>query len=240
MAVGLLQHHSSMTARNRHDSRCSSISEGLAYPNVTGVNCVDLLRRTAVGRSITVTKTAAREPFFVCHLDPKVDTVISASLQSTGLWDVHVLRALEETIGNKCRENNTLTLDVGTNLGCFTNAMLALGCRVRGFEMQPSALSLVQTSACFNKFTHRLELTLGAVSDKAGRLKMIDVHGGNLGRVFILKENDTSHFVEVQSFAREMGAKSVRCSTNTHGVEIVRAPCTRDASTRGARRRASR
>ena len=50
-----------------------------------------------------------------------------------------------------------------------------------------------------NKFTHRLELTLGAVSDKAGRLKMIDVHGGNLGRVFILKENDTSRFVEVQS-----------------------------------------
>ena len=194
VAVGLLLQHRLFSVGY------SPTSTGLVHPKVTGVDCVDLLRRTEIRRSITITKTAAREPFFICHFDPKVDSVVSAMIQSTGLWDVHVLSALEETIGDKCNENNMLTLDVGTNLGFFTNAMLALGCRVRGFEMQPSALSLVQTSACLNKFTHRLELTLGAVSDKAERLKMIDASSGNLGGVFILNKNDTSPaFVEVQS-----------------------------------------
>ena len=216
----LLQFHLSTRTRNRHDRGCSSISTGLAYPRVTGVDCVDLLRSTEIGRSITVTKTAAREPFFICHVDPKVDNVISATIQSTGLWDVHVLSALEETIGDKCRENKRLTLDVGTNLGFFTNAMLALGCHVWGFEMQPTALSLVQTSACLNKFTHRLELTLGAVSDKAERLKMIDASAGNLGGIFILKENDTSPFVEVESQRLDVLLKDVNESILVMKMDI--------------------
>ena len=163
--------------------------------------CAHLFQRIELGKSIMISKTAARAPFLLVHADPESDTVISAAIRSHGLWDVHVLRAVEQVIGTKCVNRTYTTLDVGSNIGFFTLAMLAMGCRVKAFEMQGDLTSMIETSACVNKFSQRLEVITGAVSDEKRMLRRIDARHGNLGGVGILSSDTSSatSAVEVES-----------------------------------------
>jgi len=106
--------------------------------------------------------------------------MLSTSISTTGLWDVNVLRLLEHIAIPACsRPGGALVVDVGTNLGFFTNALLAMGCDVVGFEMQPEHAARVKRSARINEAKSRLSMHVGAVSDTGGaELKRIGSTNG--------------------------------------------------------------
>ena len=64
--------------------------------------------------------------------DHESDTMISKFIVDSGLWDVHVLKALEHFAKDDCA-NGGEALDVGTNLGFFSMALL--GCSVKGLNL---------------------------------------------------------------------------------------------------------
>ena len=116
-----------------------------------------------------VVRTRATHPFWIVVQDPRTDPQISKRIANTGFWDVHVLRLLEHIAIPACRQpGGALVADVGTNLGFFTNALLAMGCHVSGFEMQPAQAARVMRSARINDAGSRLSMHVGAVSNTSG------------------------------------------------------------------------
>ena len=105
--------------------------------------------------------------------NPKTDTMIIQFLVDHGAWDVHVLKAIEMVGNDKCRKGN-VAMDVGANLGLFTNAMISMGCQVTSFEIQPNMAQRVMFSACSNGKKDCLTLHVGDVGKHSGMLKMVN------------------------------------------------------------------
>lgn len=142
-----------------------------------------------------VLKSKTRAPFLITVLDPEVDNMLSAFIFRTRLWDVHVLMALEHAIGNDCATAAAAgaaarTADVGANLGFFSMSMLAMGCDVTSFEMQPEMANLVRLSARFSGASARHRVIEGAVSDVADTVLQRGIGtSGNIGGVGIVHRN---------------------------------------------------
>ena len=136
----------------------------------------------------SVVRTRARAPFWLAIYEPKRDTVISRMIENFKLWDVHVLSVLEDAVGPRC-EHGGLAVDVGTNIGFFSNALLAMGCRVAGFEMQSDVAALVELSAKLNGAGDRLRMNVGAVSDKSADTLMRSASPDNVGMAFVVSEH---------------------------------------------------
>lgn len=148
-------------------------------------SCMDLLSRA--GKPIVIAQSRARSPFSIVVHDHESDTMISKFIVDSGLWDVHVLKAIEHVARDDCIKGGE-ALDVGTNLGFFSMALLAMGCSVKGFEMQPRMVELASLSACINGYSDRYQLKLGAVSNIHGaHLQRVNATGGNLGGVGIVE-----------------------------------------------------
>jgi FkbM family methyltransferase len=149
-------------------------------------SCMGLL--SGAGKPIVIAQSRAQSPFSIVVHDHLSDTMISKFIVDHGLWDVHVLKALEHFAGDDCAKGGD-ALDVGTNLGFFSMAMLAMGCSVKGFEMQPRMAELATLSGCINGYSDRYHLRLGAVSDVHGaELQRVNASGGNLGAVGIVED----------------------------------------------------
>lgn len=154
------------------------------------MSCLDLLR--GVVKPIVIARSRAQSPFFIVVHDHEQDTMISKTIVDSGLWDVHVLKALEHIAKDACVKGGE-ALDVGTNLGFFSMALLAMGCNVRGFEIQPRMVELAILSACINGYADRFQLKLGAVSDvHDAYLLRNNATSGNLGGIGIVKEGGIS------------------------------------------------
>jgi len=153
-------------------------------------SCLDLL--SSAGKPIVIARSRTQSPFSIAVHDHVTDTTISKFIVDSGLWDVHVLKALEHVARDACAKGGE-ALDVGTNLGFFSMALLAMGCSVKGFEMQPRMAELATLSGCINGYSGRFQVTLGAVSDSHGsHLQRVNATGGNLGAVGIVKEGGIS------------------------------------------------
>jgi len=141
-----------------------------------------------------------KAPFSIALPDHNVDTMVSNFIVRHSVWDVHVLKAIELVAASACAQG-AKALDVGMNVGFFTMAMLAMGCRVTAFEVQPLMVELSALSACVNSFegnnfTHRLTVHLGAASDTHGEtLRRENISSGNLGQTSV----STSGSIEIPS-----------------------------------------
>ena len=153
-------------------------------------SCMDLL--SGIGKPIVIAQSRAHSPFSIVVHDHESDTMISKFIVDSGLWDVHVLKALEHFAKDDCA-NGGEALDVGTNLGFFSMALLAMGCSVKGFEMQPRMAELATLSGCINGYSDRYRIKLGAVSNIHDTyLQRVNATGGNLGGVGIVKDGGVS------------------------------------------------
>ena len=129
-------------------------------------------------------------PFSIALPDHNLDTMVSQFIVRHSIWDVHVLKAIELVAAGPCAKG-AKALDVGMNVGFFSMAMLAMGCRVTAFELQPMLVELSVLSACINSvdgndFSNRFTVHQGAASDKHNEaLRRTNILSGNLGKTSV-------------------------------------------------------
>ena len=92
-----------------------------------------------------VARSVTTPSFELLTLNPSVDTMISASVTRTGLWQPSITRVVQALASRHCNQTDggALAVDVGTNIGYETLMLLMHGCRVIGFEMQDEISALV-------------------------------------------------------------------------------------------------
>ena len=146
------------------------------------IACLEVLHKLPKPLMFVESKTTY--PFQLIIDNPKTNTMISQLLVDHGAWNVHVLKAIEMVGKDKCLKGN-VAMDVGANLGLFTNAMISMGCQVISFEMQPNMAQQVMFSACSNGKKDCLTLHVGAVGEHFVMLKMVNAGAGNLGGIGI-------------------------------------------------------
>jgi FkbM family methyltransferase len=138
-----------------------------------------------VPKGTMIVRSATDPAFFVAIADPNVDTMVSALIYKTGLWDVHIYAVLSKIVVDACGKDRVIILDVGSNLGYFSQALLSWGCEVWAFEMQEEMAARVELGATFNGALERLHVVRGALSNKTGNVKRVVTDGGNFGGVGI-------------------------------------------------------
>ena len=144
-----------------------------------------------------VARSATTPSFELLTLDPSVDTMISAMVTRTGLWQPAITRVIQALASRHCNQTDggALAVDVGTNIGFETLMLLMHGCRVVGFEMQDEISALVQQSATRNGVASRLRMVKHAATDhddamlhrsvvtrgNYGGVELVDRGGGGAG-----------------------------------------------------------
>ena len=137
-----------------------------------------------------VARSVTTPSFELLTLNPSVDTMISASVTRTGLWQPSITRVVQALASRHCNQTDggALAVDVGTNIGYETLMLLMHGCRVIGFEMQDEISALVQQSAARNGVASRLRMLKRAVTDHDDDvLHRSVVTRGNFGGVGLLR-----------------------------------------------------
>ena len=102
--------------------------------------------------------------FQITVTNPKTDTMIIQFLVDHGAWGVHILKAIKMVGNDKCPKGN-MAMDVGANLGFFTNVVLSMGFQTTSFEIQPNMAQRVIFSACSNKKRISLPSMLGLLAN---------------------------------------------------------------------------
>ncbi len=170
--------------------------KGRSLPEVTHVgidsevSCLGRIRQR--NTTVVVSQVKSSVPFLIALPDHNIDTMVSQFIVRHSIWDVHVLKAIELVAAGPCAKG-AKALDVGMNVGFFSMAMLAMGCRVSAFELQPMLVELSILSACINSvdkndFSNRFTVHQGAASDRNNEaLRRENILSGNLGKTSILE-----------------------------------------------------
>lgn len=87
------------------------------------------------------------------------------------IGDLHVLQAAATSLHGQC-STTTLVVDVGANIGQFSNFFLAMGCRVFAIEPQRPMQNMIISSAIVNGFSDRLVLFRGALASQEGSMNI--------------------------------------------------------------------
>ena len=100
------------------------------------------------------------------------DKVVSKHILEFGLWDVHVLDALQFILTqNPCENGKSIVLDVGANVGFFGLYAMARNCSVAFFEPQNGAGDAIEWSLCMmSRMNHRAQLIRQPVLNKSAVL----------------------------------------------------------------------
>lgn len=92
----------------------------------------------------------------------------------SGIWaPVHTLIFLHILGSPKLRQNSRLVVDVGANLGYFSQLSLSMGFDVLGFEPQARAMPYLTASTLRNGYTDRFHLHQCAVGSVVGMVDMV-------------------------------------------------------------------
>ena len=116
-----------------------------------------------------------------------VEPVVAGTLHMTGVFDSHVVAALERIIApgghSSCANANNppLMVDVGANIGFMGLYAAALGCNVLAIEAQPRLHAFLNASRCINAFTRYKPVNVG-VSTKDG-VMAVPITVGNAAMV---------------------------------------------------------
>eukprot|EP00466_Bigelowiella_natans_P020465 jgi/Bigna1/73423/fgenesh1_pg.24_\ len=119
--------------------------------------------------NMTLAQSSTIPRFSMWIMQTFLDPMISAQLQLTGAFDLHVLAAISRTVQAECAlsmpvEANPLVIDVGANVGFFSLYMASQGCQVLAFEPQESLMDPIKTSTCLNGLNRRMNIKNAALA----------------------------------------------------------------------------
>jgi FkbM family methyltransferase len=176
----------------------------IVFLNVSSKDCVpcdlDIARVLRhVPEKTLLVKSNTKPSFFIALVDPQMDTIVSKTINETGLWDVHVLKKMAELAEQTCNKKKHVVMDVGGNVGVFTQALLAWGCEVYTFEMASPLAARIEFAAAMNGNLRKLHLHQVALSDTKKKVKITPLNVGNMGATSIVSDKSNGETLTVDS-----------------------------------------
>ena len=121
---------------------------------------------------VRVVQTLTIPPFLMAvpTANDPCGNVCGAILKKVGYYAPVETTVFRDLLENRCLSQYppSLVVDVGANLGYFTNYAASFGCRVKVFEPLPRALRYINASLLLNGFGERATVIHAAASDTGG------------------------------------------------------------------------
>lgn len=151
-----------------------------------------LLERHHLATSLELSKmilnvSQSDPPYLYITFRDEWDGLVSPSMRANGgLFDAHIHRLFDRIIqvpGKRARrrQGSELVIDAGMNFGSFALYAANRGCRVIGFEMQPSVAAAVLFASHLNGFTRRLQVIPHPVWNQSGHPMVFYPRRDNVG-----------------------------------------------------------
>ncbi|KAL3856586.1 hypothetical protein ACJMK2_011321 [Sinanodonta woodiana] len=139
---------------------------------------------SSVGRSFLCVRTRTIPSFNVCLFPVKEDIYVSASLQTSGTWDMEQTHLIQKALKRFPKAN---FIDVGANIGYFSLLARAMGRTVIAIEPTDASFLRLQEGVVRNNFSDKIIILKYAVSDKRTTVVMGE-DDLNKGGITVAKE----------------------------------------------------
>ncbi|KAK4531862.1 hypothetical protein CCYA_CCYA09G2719 [Cyanidiococcus yangmingshanensis] len=151
-------------------------------------------------------------PYLYVTFRDEWDGLVSPSMRANGgLFDAHIHRLFdrlmrEPGVLERCQQGSELVIDAGMNFGSFALYAANRGCRVLGFEMQPSVAAAVLLAAHLNGFARQLQVVPHPVWNQSDEVLVFYPRRDNVGGTHAMDASSVGN----DSFSAAVHLRTVR------------------------------